>query len=139
MEAQENNNMIKDYKDSCNRIACAFSSKYFDDTEFYWVANEVGGLCEFGDYYFNVQDMVFCLENNLQEDEPLEWQDYCVRCSLISHDIPTPNLKSWHLGCPRKSEEELFELEKQVRNIEKMKRELKEMIDGNKDNRNGRI
>jgi hypothetical protein len=43
------------------------------------------------------------VEHDVTEEEYREWSDYCVEASEFGFD--TPNLKSWHMRCPRTPQE----------------------------------
>ena len=56
----------------------------------------------------NMDDIIYCVKNDVTEDEFMEWSDYCTWASEFKQ--PTPNLKSWMRGCPRCSKEEMEHL-----------------------------
>ena len=45
------------YEEACIYIASFFCQKYFNDAEYYWVGNQIGGVLEVCDMYFSVEDM----------------------------------------------------------------------------------
>lgn len=59
----------------------------------YWVADEVGGICDFGDTDFlNTQEMALILENNMTYDDYVEWREANLENEKYI------NLKSWIMG-----------------------------------------
>lgn len=70
-------NTIKRYKDACNMLASIVNDQLFDGLcEWYWVGDEVGGMCDFGDIDFLCpEDMVRIIENGLTYDEYAEWRE----------------------------------------------------------------
>ena len=104
------------YEEICNEYKNKFIARYFyfndgSKAENEWIANEVGGILEVNDYYFNFEEIRLCIDNNYQWEDISQWYDYVSRVKLIDVNIPTPNLKSWIQHCPRLFEQELQELE----------------------------
>lgn len=88
--------LISQYIVVCNSIAEEFAHKYFDkdaDPDF-WVAGTVGSVILISDYFINMEDMVYCLENKLTKKLFWEWMDYQAE----DHKHNTINLRSWHMG-----------------------------------------
>lgn len=85
---------IKKYKDACNLLASIVNDQLFDGLrEWYWVGNEVGGICDFEDTDFlSPEDMVRIIENGLTYDEYAKWRE-----ANIDNDRYI-NLKSWLMG-----------------------------------------
>ena len=92
-----------------------------------WVAGDVGTIALIGDYYIDIQNMMYMLDNGIAFEEWLRWYDY----SIDAHDLglDTPNFTSWHKGCPRLTKE-------QIQDIKDKRQELKELIDQYKKNQN---
>ncbi len=85
---------IKKYKDACNLLASIVNDQLFDGCrDWYWVGDEVGGLCDFRDTDFlSPEDMVRIIENRTTYDEYAEWRE-----ANIDH-AQYINLKSWLMG-----------------------------------------
>lgn len=92
----------------------------------YWIANEVGGVYDYGDGTFTIgmDDIIYCVEHDVTEKQYMEWQNYL--CDAAEFGFDTPNLKSWMMGCPRTSPE-VF------KRLRKMKAELNEAIKAEKE------
>jgi hypothetical protein len=70
----------------------------------YWIGEDVGGVYDYGgELCIGMDDIIYCVEHDVTEEEYREWSDYCVEASEFGFD--TPNLKSWHMGCPRTPQE----------------------------------
>lgn len=90
----------------------------------FWVANEIGSTFCCGEIYINMEDIKFCVENDVSLDEYTEWMDYCVWASEFCQS--TPSLRSWHLGCPRVDKATQEKLSSLKSNLEKLIEETKE-------------
>ena len=118
----------ENYENACNEYLMAFCYQYeLQCEEDAWVAGDVGTIALIGDYYIDFQNMMYMLDNGIAFEEWLRWYDY----SLDAHDLglDVPNFPSWYKGCPRLTEE-------QIQEIKDKRRELKELIDSYKKNRN---
>lgn len=115
-----------DYTNACNAYLEAFCEMYgFDyDPDF---SVEVGTIIEVGDYYVSISTIRTAVDQNVPREEFVKWYDYCMDCGTL--DIPSPNFDSWLRGCPRMSDEERRELMERSHEIEKMKEELRKMIE----------
>ena len=67
----------------CYELVCAeyirkFSKKQkleFDG----WVGSHIGGIAEFiNQYFFNLDDIVYDINNNLPKNLIMKWQDHCL-------------------------------------------------------------
>lgn len=67
----------------------------------YWIGDEVGGVLDYGGGAFTIgmDDIIYCVEHNVSEQQYQEWQEYIIDAAEFGFD--TPNLRSWHMGCPR--------------------------------------
>lgn len=85
---------IKQYKDSCNKLAELVNMQLFSGCrKWYWIGEEVGGACDFEEAdVLNPEDMVRIIENGLTYDEYAEWRDANLDNLLYI------NLKSWLMG-----------------------------------------
>ena len=59
--------VIKQFKDACNNLAELVNEQLFEGSRsWYWVGDEIGGICDFNDTdYFKPEEMVLILENNV--------------------------------------------------------------------------
>lgn len=98
MEDSARAQLILQFHRTCNSLADAINQQLFDKSRTpYWVANEVGGICDFGDTDFlTPEDMVLILKADLTYDEYAEWRDANIKYGETKGNI---NLKSWLKGC----------------------------------------
>ena len=82
------------FRVACDGLAASVNQQLFDGCrKWYWIGDEVGGLCDFEDCdVLKPEDMVRIIENNMTYDEYAEWRDANID---NNHYI---NLKSWLMG-----------------------------------------
>ncbi len=92
---KEHEKIVKQFHNACNLLAAAVGEYLFEGCRnWYWVAGEVGGVCDFDDNdYLKPEEMVYILEEGITFDEYSEWND-----ANLEHDQYI-NLPSWHRGC----------------------------------------
>ena len=85
---------IELFKFACNSLATAVNKQLFDGCrKWYWIGDEVGGVCDFGDVdVLNLKEMMLIIENNTTYDEYAEWRN----ANLDNNRYI--NLKSWLMG-----------------------------------------
>lgn len=90
----DGNEVIKVYHDVCNKLAELVNSQLFDGCrKWYWICDEVGGVCDFEDSdVLDPEDMVRIIENGMSYDEYAEWNDANIDNGRYI------NLKSWMMG-----------------------------------------
>ena len=114
------------YEEAVDMYVSAFLRHFGISQAYTWW---VGGRKGHDAFFFNdchsvsIEDMVFILENNVSFDEFLQHEDYCVRC--INCGLEPMNIKAWHKGAPKYSEEKL-------QRIESLRKELNELIEETK-------
>jgi hypothetical protein len=79
-------------------------------------------------FTINMDDIIYCVENDVTQEQYIEWQEYCCDAAEFGFDLP--NLKSWMMGCPRTSPD-VFE------RLRKMKAELNEAVKVEKERTRG--
>ena len=79
---------------ACTRLATLVNEQLFEGSRsWYWVADDIGGLCDFEDSDFlSPEDMVRIIENGLTYDEYAEWRDANLDNGRYI------NLRSWLMG-----------------------------------------
>lgn len=129
-----NNNMTKahlrllreNYEKACNGYLLALSNMWEWDCKSYgfWIGDEVGGIYAYGDTTFiNMDDIIYCVENNVSKDTYDEWSEYCVWAS--HYELSHPNLKSWVMGCPRISETQRDKIDSARNELDRLIDEMK--------------
>lgn len=136
----DKNTLKQKFNALCEEYRKAFVEYYFTEeedgvqAESWWISDEPGGvLCVNDDVFFGFDEMRYCIDNEVEYEDLVEWYDYTLRLGLIDEAIPTPNLTSWLKGCPRYSEEQLQEIEKGKRKVMALEEEIKIMIKGMKE------
>lgn len=119
----------KDYERACNGFLVELLNMWELDSFYgYWIGDEIGGVYAYGDRIFiNIDDIRYCVENDIEENEYIEWQDYCVFANEFHQTIP--NFPSWHKGCPRLSEGEKQKLRDLKKELENTINEYKKCTD----------
>ena len=66
----------------------------------YWNSDQPGTIYHYGETHnLTMEEIIYIVENDIEEDEVLAWEDYCL--DAYEFNFTTPNLQSWHMGCPR--------------------------------------
>lgn len=91
----------ENYEKACNDYVRALLVLWDVDYKCgYWIGDEVGGVYDVDGWItIGMQDIVYCVENNVTSKEVEEWQDYYIKCH--DYNLPTMNLNAWHKGAPR--------------------------------------
>lgn len=109
--------LIGKYNSSCESILKKFCETY--ELPYYkdaWTAEDVGTVASVGDYFIDLQDMIYMLANDISLDEYLRWYDYNIRANEFNFNLI--NLRSWHRGAPRVQDETFERLEKMKKDLE---------------------
>ena len=63
-----------------NNITETFLYDYFDDVNpyYFWVSDDVGGILNYGDYWFNFSDILTCYKLSITEEQLINWYDFCL-------------------------------------------------------------
>lgn len=131
----DKNTLNQKFNALCEEYRKAFVEYYFTEEEggepagSWWISDEPGGvLCVNDDVFFGFDEMRYCVDNDVEYEDLMEWYDYTLRLGLIDQEIPTPNFNSWLKGCPRFSETQLEEIEERKQKIQAIKKEIEMMI-----------
>ena len=129
-----NNNMTKghlailreNYEKACTGYLNALKAIWDCNSIYgYWIGEEIGGTYSFDSALFiNMDNIIYCVNNNVSRETYEEWLDYCVWAGEF--DQITPNLKSWHKGCPRVDKATRDKLTNMQMNLQKLIHETKE-------------
>ena len=105
----------ENYEKACNEYVAALLTLW-DLDGYYgsWIGEDVGGVYDYGDGMFTIgmQDIVYCVENCVTEQEYEEMLEYCCKCA--EYNLPTMNLNAWHKGAPRHDFTKLDALKKDL-------------------------
>jgi hypothetical protein len=82
------------YRQECDNMAATISTELFDGRDYRWVADDVGGVCDFGDVDFLTPgEMALILEHDITYEQYAQWRD----ANIENHDHLI-NLRSWIMG-----------------------------------------
>ena len=105
----------ENYEKACNDYVQALLSLWSLDGFYgYWIGGEVGGVYDYGDGIFTIgmQDIVYCVEHGVTEQEYEDMLEYCCKCA--EYNLPKMNLNAWHKGAPRHDFTKLDALKKDL-------------------------
>ena len=117
------------WEQACNDYLAELLRMWELDWEYgYWIGDEVGGVYDYADgvMTINMDDIIYCVEHDVEYKEYMAWQEYI--CEAAEFGFDTPNLRSWHRGCPR-TPPEVFERLRGIKaDLDKAVKEEKERI-----------
>ena len=93
----------------------------------YWNSDQPGTIYHYGETHdLSMEDIIYIVENDIEEDEVLAWEDY--RLEAHEFGFSMPNLRSWHRGCPRTPQEVFDRLREMKANLAKAVEEEKKRM-----------
>ena len=98
--------MLKEqWKKACNGYLVELLRMWELDAHYgYWNSDEPGTIYHYGETHnLSMEEIIYCVENDIEEDEVLAWEDYLLDAHEFGFSLP--NLRSWHRGCPRTPQE----------------------------------
>lgn len=108
--------IIKKYKEICNAIVIQFCEKQSMSFNG-WVADEVGGIAECSDFYFNFLDILKDVEKKVEKGVIIDWY-----YSNIDNENNYINYNSWLMGLRHEKvdvEQSMKDLKKQIKKASK--------------------
>lgn len=89
---------LANFDTACRDLVNLVNDQLFETSRSpYWVADEVGGICDFGDTDFlTPEEMVLILEHGVSYDDYVEWREANIKYGDTKGRI---KLKSWLRGC----------------------------------------
>lgn len=110
----------------------AFEQKHKIDFD-RWIADDIGGIAEFGDYYFNYDDIRFDIDNNIRKSTILKWYNADLEHNVGRQEQQHINYSNWCKGLRHKdlgkkkrlTKSEKEELIKIQERINKLKDDIK--------------
>lgn len=111
------NKRIRDFGKACDAYVKEFCRMYdFNYKDVCWIPQErigVGCVCSIADYFFNFRDIRLCVDEDVEWKDIIEWYDYTAEAVPLGFN--NINLKSWLMGAPRASKDEIERI-KSLRN-----------------------
>ena len=112
--------MLKEqYEKGCNGYLVELLRMWELDMHYgYWNSDQPGTIYHYGETHdLSMEDIIYIVENGIDEDEVLAWEDYCL--DAYEFKFTTPNLSAWHNGCPRTPQETFDRLRQLKADLEK--------------------
>lgn len=121
-------NIKQAFETACNAYLKAFCEKHgYDYESCVWI--DMGNIVDIADYCVDLNTIRIDIDKEAPEKEFVKWYDYTLRLGMVDHEISTPNFESWLKGCPRRSEEEILELEGLHEQVRLARERLEECVD----------
>jgi len=87
---------LKVWENISDNLAHIFTQKYFGrNSEYYWIADEIGGTIEVGDHFFSLGDMVQFTRHKYTKSQMFDYYDYALEKG-IKNETPI-NITNWKL------------------------------------------
>ena len=121
--------MLKEqYEKACNGYLVELLRMWELDMHYgYWNSDQPGTIYHYGETHdLSMEDIIYIVENDIEEDEVLAWEDYCL--DAYEFKFETPNLRSWHKGCPRTPQETFHKLRQLKSDLDKAVEEEKQRM-----------
>lgn len=125
-------NKILEWKKLTNQITEQWITEYFQLSEeevasgidYYWVADDVGTIFEFADYFFDFNTVLKCYELDISKENLFLWYDFC----LSNHSVNI-SLAKFILSPEDKKEAEEKHLEELKNRVKSAEKTLKQALD----------
>lgn len=119
---------IEAWKKLTNQIVENWIRKYFETEEdevviVAWVADDVGSIFEFADYWFNFSDVLDCYKYNITKEQLFLWYQHCLDNQFVNI-----SLAKFLLSPQERKEQEQKEVQRCKENVEFAKKELEKAL-----------
>ena len=119
---------IEEWKSLTKLITENWIRKYFEidkneEITIDWMSNDVGGVFEFVDYYFDFNNVLDCQKHKITKKELFKWYDFCLSNPKIKL-----SLAKYILSPKERKEQEQKELQRCKENVEFAKKELEKAL-----------
>lgn len=94
-------NLKENYEKACNGYLVALLNFWEWDCFYgFWVSDVVGGSFIYGDdVVLSMEEIIYCVENEITEHQYYKYHDYCLKCS--EYNFSTPSIQAYFNGCPQ--------------------------------------
>lgn len=80
---------ILDWERITNEITHTWIKDYFeieedDEAGFDWVSDDIGGVFQFADYFFNFQNVLDCYKHDISREQLFSWYEFCLEKEVIN-------------------------------------------------------
>ena len=109
--------LISKWGNLTNEITENWIKEYFEleedeSVDFYWVADDIGTIFEFADYFFNFSNVLDCYKYNISKEKLFLWYEYCLEEQFVNI-----SLANFILSPEEKAKKEKESLEKTKENL----------------------
>ena len=117
---------IVEWKKLSNKIVEQFLYHYFDDLDpdYWWVSNDVGGVLNYGDYFFSFDTILTCYKLEITFEQLISWYDFC-----LSNQSVNISLAKYILSPQERKEAEEKHLAELKNRVELAEKEFKKALD----------
>lgn len=117
---------IRMWEKSTNNITETFLYDYFDDIDpyYFWVGDDIGGVLNYGDYWFNFSDILTCYKLGITYEQLFNWYYFC----LENHSVNI-SLSKFILSPQERKEQEEKHLAELKERVDLAKKELEKAIE----------
>ena len=109
-----------------NSLVEKFLYDYFDDVnpDYWWVSNDVGGILNYGDYFFSFDTILTCYKLDISFEQLINWYDFS-----LSNQSVNISLAKYILSPQERIEAEEKHLQELKERVELAEKEFKKAID----------
>ena len=117
---------ILSWKSLTNKLTEQFLYDYFDDVnpDYWWVANDVGGVLNYGDYFFSFDTVLTCYKLDISFEQFISWYNFCLENQSVNI-----SLAKYLLSPKERKEAEEKHLVKLKNRVELAEKEFKKAMD----------
>ena len=117
---------ILSWESLTNKLTEQFLYDYFDDVNpyYWWVSNDVGGILNYGDYFFSFDTILTCYKLDISFEQLINWYDFS-----LSNQSVNISLAKYILSPQERREAEEKHLQELKERVELAEKEFKKAID----------
>ena len=119
-------NEILEWENLTNKLTSRFLYDYFDDVDpdYWWVSNDVGGILNYGDYFFSFDTILTCYKLDISFEQLINWYDFS-----LSNQSVNISLAKYILSPKERKEAEEKHLKELKNRVEMAEKEFQKAID----------
>ena len=119
-------NEILEWENLTNKLTSRFLYDYFDDVnpDYWWVSNDVGGVLNYGDYFFSFDTILTCYKLDITFEQLINWYDFS-----LSNQSVNISLAKYILSPKERREAEEKHLAELKNRVELAEKEFQKAID----------
>ena len=119
-------NEILEWENLTNKLTSRFLYDYFDDLDpdYWWVANDIGGVFNYGDYFISFDTILTCYKLDITFEQLINWYDFS-----LSNQSVNISLVKFILSPKERREAEEKHLAELKNRVELAEKEFQKAID----------